>query len=136
MSRRLLVLSCVWCVLGGACAPKGEPVLTLAPDRTIFDGRTERVSVRVRAFDPDGEPSGGLVSLTATVGHFVGPADLVLEEGAATATFAPVRRAPSAASRTRAAMSRSTACSPPSPRAKARYSSIMCSISMRSCFMA
>jgi hypothetical protein len=88
MSRRLLVLSCVWCVLGGACAPKGEPVLTLAPDRTAFDGRTERVSVRVRAFDPDGEPSGGLVSLTATVGHFVGPADLVLEEGAATATFA------------------------------------------------
>lgn len=89
MSRRLLVgLSCVWCVLGSACAPKGEPVLTLAPDRSTFDGRTERVSVRVRAFDDEGLPAGGLVALTSTVGHFVGPADLVLEEGAATATFA------------------------------------------------
>lgn len=88
MSRRLLSCLWLWCVSGSACAPKGEPVLTLSPDRTSFDGRTERVAFRVRAFDEDGLPAGGVVSLTATVGHFIGPADLILEEGVGTATFA------------------------------------------------
>ncbi|MBL8909458.1 MAG: hypothetical protein JNM17_02030 [Archangium sp.] len=65
-----------------------EPVLVISPDRPSFDGRTERVVLKVRAFDEFEKPAGGLVTLSASVGSFIGGSDLILDHGFVTGTFA------------------------------------------------
>lgn len=76
-------------VIAAACGPAlEEPALFLSPDRSTFDGKTERVVVKVRAFGVGGVPAMGVVRLTAPVGHFVGGDQVELSEGFATATYA------------------------------------------------
>lgn len=65
-----------------------EPVLVMSPDRASFDGRVDRVVLKVRAWDEFEKPAGGLVSLTAPVGEFIGGSELVLDKGFVSATFA------------------------------------------------
>src|SRR3990167_1344077 len=76
-------------VIAAACGPAlEEPVLFLSPDRSSFDGKTERVIVKVRAFGGGGVPAMGVVRLTAPVGHLVGGDQVELVEGFATASYA------------------------------------------------
>lgn len=85
-ARISLVLAAV---TAAGCGPAAEePTLYLSPDRSSFDGRSERVIVKVRAFEVGGMPAGGVVRLTAPVGHFVGGDEVVLSDGFATATYA------------------------------------------------
>jgi hypothetical protein len=60
----------------------------VSPDRSSFEGRSERVILKIRAWEAGEKPAGGVVHLTAPVGEFVGGADLILNEGFVTATYA------------------------------------------------
>ncbi|MDP1827298.1 MAG: hypothetical protein Q8L48_28750 [Archangium sp.] len=72
-----------------ACEPAAEEAgLFLSPDRSSFDGAAERVVLKIRAFEVGGKPAGGVVRLTAPVGHFIGGDQAVLTDGFATATYA------------------------------------------------
>jgi hypothetical protein len=82
---RSLIVSCV--VVCG-CAPLVDPVLVVSPDRSAFDGRTERVVLKVRAWDETEAPAGGIVSLSASVGSFIGGSDVILDHGFVSATYA------------------------------------------------
>jgi hypothetical protein len=84
-SRTLFVL-----VLAvSACGPAlEEPALSLSPERSSFDGKTDRLIIKVRAWDVGGLPAGGVAHLTAPVGHFIGGDEVVLAEGFGTATYA------------------------------------------------
>lgn len=83
-----------WCsslvaLVLSACGPALEdPALSVSPDRSSFDGRVDRVILKVRAWDVGGSPAEGLVRLSAAVGHFVGGDTVVLADGFATATYA------------------------------------------------
>ncbi len=71
------------------CGPAlEEPLLSLSPDRSSFDGNTERVVMRIRGWDVGGTPAEGVVHLTAPIGHFVEGETVTLIEGFATATYA------------------------------------------------
>jgi hypothetical protein len=90
-STRISLLPCavLAAVTAAACGPAPEEAaLYLSPDRAAFDGKSERVIVKIRAFEVGGSPAGGVVHLTAPVGHFVGGGEIVLADGFATATYA------------------------------------------------
>ena len=85
-ARMSLVLAAV---TAAGCGPAAEdPALYLSPDRGSFDGRSERVIVKIRAFEVGGSAATGVVHLTAPVGHFINGEEVVLSEGFATATYA------------------------------------------------
>ncbi|MFT3709611.1 MAG: hypothetical protein QM817_18435 [Archangium sp.] len=65
-----------------------EPVLVMAPDRSAFDGRTERVVLKIRAWDETEAPAGGIVTLNASVGEFLGGSEVILDQGFVSTTFA------------------------------------------------
>lgn len=72
-----------------ACGPAPEdPALSVSPDRSSFDGRVDRVILKVRGWAVGGSPAEGLVRLSAPVGRFVGGDTVVLADGFATATYA------------------------------------------------
>jgi hypothetical protein len=76
-------------VMVGACAgPLAEPVLSVSPDRASFDGRTERVILKIHAWEAGEKLGGGVVRLTAPVGEFIGGSELILSDGFVTATYA------------------------------------------------
>lgn len=76
-------------VIVSGCAPTPEePALFLSADRGAFDGRLERLVLRVKAFGVGGSPGEGSVRLSAPVGHFIGGDEVVLADGFATATYA------------------------------------------------
>ncbi|MFZ5442837.1 MAG: WD40/YVTN/BNR-like repeat-containing protein [Myxococcota bacterium] len=76
-------------VLSSACgAPVSEPSLSISPDRATFDGRSERVIFKIRAWEAGEKPGGGVVRLTAPVGQFIGGSELILIDGLVTATYA------------------------------------------------
>ncbi len=76
-------------VTAAGCGPgPEEAALSLSPDRASFDGRIDRVIVKIRATDVGGIPAQGLVHLTAPVGHFIGGEELAFSDGFATATYA------------------------------------------------
>ncbi len=80
----------VWVLaaVAAGCGPAlEEPMLSLSPDRSTFDGTTERVVVRIRGWAPGGIPAEGAVHLTTPVGHFVEGDAVTLTEGFATATY-------------------------------------------------
>ncbi len=82
---------CVWVLaaMAAGCGPAlEEPLLSLSPDRSSFDGNTERVVVRIRGWALGGIPAEGQVHLTSPVGHFVEGDVVTLTQGFATATYA------------------------------------------------
>lgn len=88
MGPARLVVPAVVLVLSSACgAPVSEPALSISPDRPSFDGRSERVIFKIRAWEAGEKPGGGLVHLSAPAGSFVGGPDLLLVDGLVTATF-------------------------------------------------
>ncbi|MDP2272454.1 MAG: hypothetical protein Q8N23_32910 [Archangium sp.] len=85
-SRTCLVW--VLAAIAAGCGPTPEePLLSLSPDRSSFDGKTERVVVRIRGWALGGIPAEGAVRLTSPVGHFVEGEVVTLTEGFATATY-------------------------------------------------
>lgn len=89
MTTARIVVVLAAAMTAAACAPAAEEAaLFLSPDRASFDGKAERVIVKIRAFEVGGTPAGGVVHLTAPVGHFVGGAEVLLADGFATATYA------------------------------------------------
>ncbi len=89
MNAARLVASSALAVIVSACgAPVVEPALSISPDRASFDGRVERVVVKIRAWEAGESPGGGVVHLTAPVGHFIGGDQEVLADGFVTATYA------------------------------------------------
>ena len=84
--RLSLVLAAV---TAAGCGPAVEEAsLSLSADRSSFDGRTDRLIVRIRASTVGGIPAQGLFHLTAPVGHFIGGEELAFTDGFATATYA------------------------------------------------
>lgn len=76
-------------VIAAGCAPAPEAAaLYLSAERGSFDGRLERVVVRVHAFGVGGSRAEGSVRLSAAVGQFIGGDEVVLADGFATATYA------------------------------------------------
>lgn len=76
-------------VIATGCAPAPEEAaLYLSAERGSFDGRLERVVVRLHAFGVGGAVAQGSVRLSAPVGQFIGGDEVALADGFATATYA------------------------------------------------
>lgn len=87
-SVRAVVVAAIAVWVSACGVPLSDPELRISPDRSTFDGRAERVIVKLRAWEAGEIPAGGVVHLTAPVGQFIGGADIILSEGFATATYA------------------------------------------------
>jgi hypothetical protein len=72
-----------------ACGPGASDAtaLYLSSDVRTFDGRSQHAVLRVQAFQADGSPGQGAVSLLTPAGQFVGGSELALVDGLATASF-------------------------------------------------
>ncbi len=82
---RLSILTAL-AALAAACAP-GEPALYLTSNVSTFDGRTQHAVLRVQAFQADGQPGQGVVSLVTPAGHFADGAQVSLVDGIGSASF-------------------------------------------------